>query len=74
MIEDYKMLTKTTTDNAGQSEVQCAYKKSETCLIHKNRCNQCPVFKAILMQLNAFETVYMEAEHAEPVCGDRITN
>lgn len=62
MITTYEPLTKIETNYNGKSEVVCRFSGTEECrLIHKpNGCGNCPVFAAILQQLNIFEKIYME--------------
>lgn len=59
----YKPLTKKITDAAGNQRVVCLLNGTDECQIHMpNGCNNCPIFKAILTQLNTFEEIYMEED------------
>ena len=62
MMTAYEPLTITTTDGAGNEKAECRFYGTEKCQsIHmSNGCYNCPVFKAILKQLNTFEQIYME--------------
>ncbi len=57
----YERLTKTITDTNGCEVVVCRLYGTEKCQIHKStNCNNCPMFRAILIQLNTFEDIYQE--------------
>ena len=59
---NYEPLTKVASDNS--NVVECRLHGTEECHIHmSNGCYNCPVFKAILLQLNTFENIYMEEEN-----------
>lgn len=59
----YEPLTKKITDSKGKHMVVCRLYGTEECRIHTpHGCNSCPVFEAILSQLNAFEEIYMEGD------------
>lgn len=58
---NYEPLTKKIIDKKGNQMVVCRLFGTNECLIHKPiGCNNCPMFKAILAQLNTFEEIYME--------------
>lgn len=54
----YQPLTKQIIDN-GHLKTVCTFKGTEKCCIHNGGCQNCPIFNAIIEQLNAFERVYM---------------
>ncbi len=57
----YEPLTKKVTDDKGNQMVVCRLYGTNECQIHKpNGCNNCPMFRAILTQLNTFEEIYLE--------------
>lgn len=58
----YEPLTKVETNSNGKGKVVCRFSDTDACrLIHKpNGCSNCPIFAAILQQLNVFEKIYME--------------
>ncbi len=60
----YQPLTTTKQNADGSQEAVCRFHGTEQCrAIHTPLgCTTCPVFKAILAQLNAFEQIYLEAE------------
>lgn len=59
----YEPLTKIIADDKGNQIVACRLDGTNECLIHKpNGCTNCPMFKAILTQLNTFEGIYMESD------------
>lgn len=60
-MDTYEPLTKLQTDDNGNQMVVCRWQGTEQCQIHKpGGCSNCPIFKAILKTLNAFEDVYKE--------------
>lgn len=60
-MSTYTQLTKKLTDENNNQMVVCSQHGTEKCHIHTpSGCTNCPVFQAILRQLNAFEEVYME--------------
>ena len=59
----YEPLTKKIIDDKGNPMVVCRLHGTDECHIHKpNGCNNCPMFQAILTQLNTFEEIYMEGD------------
>ena len=65
-IMDYIPLTKKTLDETNNDTIECSFKGTDKCQIHSEQgCTNCPVFKAILAHLNAFETIYLEKEDEE---------
>ena len=59
----YEPLTKKITDGDGNQMVVCRLHCTDECHIHKpNGCSNCPMFQAILTQLNTFEEIYMEGD------------
>lgn len=57
----YEPLTKIITDENGEKTAVCRLYGTNECLIHKPiGCFNCPVFKAIVTQLNTFEQIYLE--------------
>ncbi len=60
----YEPLTKKITDDKGNQMVVCRLNGTNKCLIHKpNGCSNCPIFQAILTQLNIFEEIYLESDN-----------
>ena len=54
----YEPLTKKITDDKGNQVVVCRLHGTNECLIHKpNGCSNCPIFQAMLTQLNTFEEI-----------------
>lgn len=59
----YEPLTKKVSDIDGNVKIVCRYCGTSTCHIHKpSGCSSCPVFNAILTQLNMFEEIYQEED------------
>lgn len=58
---EYQPLTKQIVDN-GRLKTVCSFKGTEKCLIHKEgkSCQDCPIFQALLEQLNTFERIYLD--------------
>lgn len=64
-MSTYEPLTKKVIDNTGNQIVFCRLHGTNECLIHKpSGCYNCPIFRAILTQLNIFEEVYLEGTNA----------
>ena len=62
-MTNYIPLTKIITDENGNQSVACSFVGTEMCReLHNAGCMKCPVFAAILKQLNTFESVYLEEE------------
>lgn len=59
----YRQLTKV-IEKDGQNVAVCINQGTEKCFIHSRtgieRCEDCPIHKAILEQLYNFETAYLE--------------
>ena len=64
-MDKYQPWTKIVTDNNGEEYVACAYLGTDVCrAIHNDEnfnCCGCKVFEAILVQLNAFENIVLNA-------------
>ncbi len=60
----YQPLTKIATDEKGNQMVDCLLHGTEECQnIHMpNGCRNCPIFVAILKQLNTFEEIYLQED------------
>ena len=56
-MEEYRRLTKSSHDGAGESVVTCAFIGTEHCV---GNCAVCPVMGAILKQLCAFEEAFID--------------
>lgn len=57
---EYQPLTKQIVDN-GRLKTVCSFKGTEKCQIHNGgSCQNCPIFEALLEQLNTFERVYLD--------------
>lgn len=58
----YEPLTKKITDENGNQMVVCRFHGTDKCRdIHTpNQCISCPMLAKMIIQLNAFEEVYME--------------
>lgn len=61
----YVPLTQKINTKEGADVITCSFYGTVNCrAIHSvSECNgECPVFKAILAQLNVFETIYLEGD------------
>lgn len=61
----YTPLTKKELSEGGSETIACSFSGTAVCrAIHNTgKCDiDCPIFRAILTQLNVFETIYMEED------------
>lgn len=62
----YVPITKKVIDEKNNEHVKCAFEGTSKCQIHnESGCTNCPVFKAILTHLNAFENIYLSDDDEE---------
>lgn len=56
-LKKYLQLTK-----KEQDKIICKFDDTDECRLHRHNCKTCPIMRYILMQLNAFEETYIDAE------------